>query len=691
MINAPVTDAVAAAAVCIVGCVLACQETKLSGSASESTSVVDKQLPRGDSASNAITIVVHVADVHGASTRSLQSSSGGACIITVVPYVLNTANLGEAIADLAASSAARLSDALSAGDTSQFLNSLAVLSSVVSAPVDACAGVSCGLNGTCFSGVCLCDAGYSGDFCETAPVPVNGAYTEWANWTRCSMSCGGGLRSRSRECQPPLFGGAPCSAVGPATETEVCNQSPCVVKVDGGWSEWSSWSMCSNKCPDDKGGDYSGVQHRGRLCDNPPRSPDGAPCVGNTSEVQSCNTQLCVPWVKRCPGSSDRLAADPNPLRLPQIECSGHGTCVREPDQCREGEPCAAVCICDGEWGSSDCSRSQAVMDSIIAMRKEHLQMQAQAMASADLSNPAAVIQQAQTLASIARPDELVPESRNAMLNMVDTLVSGGSSNATSTTPLQPSAGSVLLGVVGGAVFSSIQTSQIASAQSSGRLLSTLAHRVQRMLSTNATAAQEDAKHASEHMSGIVRSISGSIMRGAVSGEEPVVVSSSMVSLSVARVGSDSTAGASLSSPGGSSIGVTSTITDQPMDIRAVSWTNNPVRWEPVCWLGCWVQSSGCYLPGSALLARCHDHAVNDGLRVHVCMCVHVRACIGVFDWLQHGWSPGSAGLKTAVVSFEFAFENGTVKSVHDLLEPLTLTITVPPYVLRWQQCLCML
>ena len=76
---------------------------------------------------------------------------------------------------------------------------------------------------------------------------------------------------------------------------------------------------------------------------------------------------------------------------------------------------------------------------------------------------------------------------------------------------------------------------------------------------------------------------------------------------------------------------------------------------------------------------------MNDGLRVHV------RACIGVFDWLQHGWSPGSAGLKTAVVSFEFAFENGTVKSVHDLLEPLTLTIAVPPYVLRWHQCLCML
>lgn len=50
-------------------------------------------------------------------------------------------------------------------------------------------------------------------------------------------------------------------------------------------------------------------------------------------------------------------------------------------------------------------------------------------------------------------------------------------------------------------------------------------------------------------------------------------------------------------------------------------------------------------------------------------------------DVVQHGWSPGSAGLKTAVASFEFAFENGTVKSVRELVEPLVLTIIVPPYV----------
>ena len=279
------------------------------------------------------------------------------------------------------------------------------------------------------------------------------------------------MTTRTRTCQPPLFGGAPCSAIGPAQESVVCNPDPCVRKVDGGWSDWSGWGVCSNQCPDDKGGDYSGVQYRTRQCDSPPRSPDGAPCPGNGTEMQACNTKLCVPWVKRCPGSSDRLAPEPNPLRLPLMECSGHGTCVREPDQCREGEPCAAVCACDGGWGSSDCSRSKEVMDALIAMRKEHLHMQAQAMASADLSSPTALAQQSQTLASIAVPDQLVPESRNAMLGMAGRLVGAGSASGTS---LQPSTGSVLLGVVGGAVFSSIQSSQIAARSSSRLLLSVL-------------------------------------------------------------------------------------------------------------------------------------------------------------------------------------------------------------------------
>jgi hypothetical protein len=71
--------------------------------------------------------------------------------------------------------------------------------------------------------------------------------------------------------------------------------------------------------------------------------------------------QLCVAWGKRCPGSSADLAAVPKDLFLPRVECSGHGTCLRDRDgQCREGDDCAAVCMCESGYGDSDCALDDA-------------------------------------------------------------------------------------------------------------------------------------------------------------------------------------------------------------------------------------------------------------------------------------------------------------------------------------------
>ena len=147
-------------------------------------------------------------DVRGAVTRSSTSSTGSVCTLTVAPYQLDTSNLAAAITNLGAQSAAMLNNSLGAGDTASLLNSLRVLSSVISTPVDLCAQMACG-NGSCFSGVCLCNTGYTGSRCEVAPVPVDGAYSDWSSWSGCSASCGGGASVRTRSCLPPLFGGAP--------------------------------------------------------------------------------------------------------------------------------------------------------------------------------------------------------------------------------------------------------------------------------------------------------------------------------------------------------------------------------------------------------------------------------------------------------------------------------------------------
>lgn len=115
-------------------------------------------------------------------------------------------------------------------------------------------------------------------------VPINGGWTNWSNWSNCSKECGGGSQTRTRSCTnpPPQNGGASC--VGDATETQSCNTQECA--VDGGWSFWYDWSECSKSC----GG---GTQTRIRKCNNPSPTAGGADCVGSDSETRSCNTHQC--------------------------------------------------------------------------------------------------------------------------------------------------------------------------------------------------------------------------------------------------------------------------------------------------------------------------------------------------------------------------------------------------------------
>jgi len=56
----------------------------------------------------------------------------------------------------------------------------------------------------------------------------DGVWKEWQAWTECSTTCGGGERTRVRECTGPFHGGAPCP--DPATESEVCGTALCPSK-----------------------------------------------------------------------------------------------------------------------------------------------------------------------------------------------------------------------------------------------------------------------------------------------------------------------------------------------------------------------------------------------------------------------------------------------------------------------------
>lgn len=56
--------------------------------------------------------------------------------------------------------------------------------------------------------------------------------------------------------------------------------------VNGGFSEWSSWSKCNTTCG-------NGVQTRSRLCSNPPPRNGGKECVGPYEENLACAGFQC--------------------------------------------------------------------------------------------------------------------------------------------------------------------------------------------------------------------------------------------------------------------------------------------------------------------------------------------------------------------------------------------------------------
>ncbi|XP_019517940.1 PREDICTED: semaphorin-5A [Hipposideros armiger] len=109
--------------------------------------------------------------------------------------------------------------------------------------------------------------------CNILPCPVDGMWSCWSPWSKCSATCGGGHYMRTRSCTnpAPAYGGDIC--LGLHTEEALCNTQPCPES----WSEWSDWSQC----------DVTGAQVRARQCIL--LFPVGSQCSGNTTESRPCS------------------------------------------------------------------------------------------------------------------------------------------------------------------------------------------------------------------------------------------------------------------------------------------------------------------------------------------------------------------------------------------------------------------
>ncbi|XP_047124613.1 A disintegrin and metalloproteinase with thrombospondin motifs adt-1 [Hydra vulgaris] len=120
--------------------------------------------------------------------------------------------------------------------------------------------------------------------CNQINCPEDGMWGTWKK-SECSNTCGKGIKFVSRSCDKPSpsFNGRDC--IGVSNYTEVCDND-IVCPLNGNWSMWSSWSLCSQPCG---GGFYS----RFRNCSNPIPKFGGQGCNGNIKEFVNCTKHYC--------------------------------------------------------------------------------------------------------------------------------------------------------------------------------------------------------------------------------------------------------------------------------------------------------------------------------------------------------------------------------------------------------------
>merc|ERR1719498_1011430 len=217
-----------------------------------------------------------------------------------------------------------------------------------------------------------CPASSSDRDCNMFSCPVDCVIGAWSSWPACSVSCGAGSQTRTRSITQPQFGGATCPS---AEDARQCNAHPCPIDcVQGDWSHDATTATCSVSCG---AGTYTKTrqltqpQYGGRACGPSSEVVDcnHGPCPVHCSVGQWGNWDACT---KSCgTGSQTRTRqieinfqdghscslTDPQCLNSKQITQGTRCPALSDEQDCNE-LPCPVDCVV-GAWNPwSECSQT---------------------------------------------------------------------------------------------------------------------------------------------------------------------------------------------------------------------------------------------------------------------------------------------------------------------------------------------
>ncbi|KNC74080.1 hypothetical protein SARC_13363 [Sphaeroforma arctica JP610] len=115
----------------------------------------------------------------------------------------------------------------------------------------------------------------------------------WGSWDACTVSCGGGVMSRERECLDSLSDDNDESGLCQTIETVSCNAEPCSAEDDNCYcSDWEAMAECTASC----GG---GMQAQERVCHADAALQElNAACL--VMRQNPCNPQECPVAEETC-------------------------------------------------------------------------------------------------------------------------------------------------------------------------------------------------------------------------------------------------------------------------------------------------------------------------------------------------------------------------------------------------------